>query len=79
MHSFSSFPGEPFFTFCFPPRGVATSMGTPSPPTPPPPLMAARMASRRCLARSSPLSAALTYQTFASRMSRRQPMPVSVK
>ncbi len=45
----------------------------------PPPEAAARMAARRCFARSSPESAALTYQTLASRGSRRQPMPISVK
>lgn len=49
-----------------------TSMGMP-------PLAAARMALSLCLARSSPASAALTYQTLASRMSLLQPMPISVK
>lgn len=44
-----------------------------------PPLAAARMALSLCLARSSPASAALTYQTLASRMSLLQPMPISVK
>ena len=43
------------------------------------PAAAARMAAIRCLARSSPLSAARTYQTLASSGSRRQPMPDSVK
>lgn len=45
----------------------------------PPPEAAARIAAIRCFARSSPWSAARTYQTFASRGSRRQPMPISVK
>lgn len=44
-----------------------------------PPLAAARMALSLCLARSSPASAALTYQTLASRMSLLQPIPISVK
>lgn len=43
------------------------------------PEAAARIAAMRCLARSSPWSAALTYQTLASRGSRRHPMPISVK
>lgn len=50
----------------------ATSIGVP-------PLAAARMAFSLCLARSSPASAALTYQTLASRISLLQPMPISVK
>lgn len=44
-----------------------------------PPLAAARIALSLCLARSSPASAALTYQTLASRMSLLQPIPISVK
>ena len=44
-----------------------------------PPDAAARIAAIRCFARSSPSSAALTYQTLASRGSRRQPIPISVK
>ena len=43
------------------------------------PTAAARMAASRCFARSSPLSAARTYHTFASSASRRQPIPISVK
>jgi hypothetical protein len=40
---------------------------------------AAWMMARRCFALSSPWSAALTYQTLASRGSRRHPIPISVK
>lgn len=56
----------------FPFLAGPTSMGVP-------PLAAARIAARRCRARSSPASAALTYHTLASRGSRRHPMPISVK
>ena len=58
--------------FILPFRGGPTCIGVP-------PLTAARMAARRCFARSSPASAAFTYQTLASRMSLRHPMPISVK
>ena len=54
--------------------GVVDFAGTAGPPD-----AAARIAAMRCLALSSPPSAALTYQTFASRGSRRHPMPISVK
>lgn len=43
------------------------------------PVSALRMIAKRAIARSSPWSAARTYQTLASRGFRRQPMPISVK
>ena len=63
---------------------TATALGPPffaiwPATTLPSPDAAARMAAIRCLARSSPWSAARTYQTLASRGSRWHPMPISVK
>lgn len=69
IQSLSSLP--PFASLAF--FGEATSMGVPWPET------AACIMASRCLALSSPASAALTYQTLASRMSRRHPIPISVK
>lgn len=66
----SSFAPVFFFRLGF--LGGATSIGIP-------PLAAARIAFNLCLARSSPASAALTYQTLASSMSRLHPIPISVK
>jgi hypothetical protein len=65
-----SFPLPVFFILPF--LGAVASICVP-------PLAAARMAANLCFARSSPASAALTYQTLASRGSRRVPMPISVK
>lgn len=44
-----------------------------------PPEAADDMAANRSFARSSPFSAACTYHLFDSIVSRRQPMPISVK
>jgi len=67
-----SFSFALFLFFIFPLLGAATSVGMP-------PLAAARIAAKRSFARWSPPSAAFTYQTLASRGSRRHPMPISVK
>lgn len=53
-----------------PPRAAAVGLA---------PSAAALIVAMRCLALSSPWSAALTYHTLASRGSRWQPMPISVK
>lgn len=71
---FSSFPPTwPDWLFLiFPPASGSEDLDVE-------PDAAARMAAMRCVARSSPWSAALTYHTLASSGSRRQPMPISVK
>lgn len=68
VQSLSSLLPEPLVSFARPVLGLSGS-----------PVAAALMAARRCLALSSPWSAALTYQTLASRGSRLQPIPISVK